>query len=318
LNSVDAILLILLLLFAAQGIRSGFLARGAGLVVLVLSFLVAWGVHQPVAEWLEATFRWHRPVAVAAGFFLPFLLFQSLATAVAARWIARLPERLRRSRLNRVLGVLPALLEGSIFLALALTVLLVLPVAGIPREAITGSRIGSRMVGIGTVIQARTQRLFGDTLRDLLTFRTVSPESQERVTLHFRTDAGQPDPKAEAAMLVLVNRERERQGLEPLVMDQRLREVARRHSRDMLERGYFGHITPEGSEPFQRIRKGGVRYGAAGENLAFAPTVEIAHTGLMESPGHRANILQPRFRRVGIGALRAPPYGIMFTQNFTD
>ena len=56
----------------------------------------------------------------------------------------------------------------------------------------------------------------------------------------------------------------------------------------------------------------------AADFLALAPTVEIAHTGLMESPGHRANILRPGFRHIGIGALRARPYGIMFTQNFTD
>ena len=73
----------------------------------------------------------------------------------------------------------------------------------------------------------------------------------------------------------------------------------------MLVRGYFGHVTPEGIEPFVRIEKGGIDYDAAGENLALAPTVEIAHTGLMESPGHRANILRPEFGKVGIGALNA-------------
>jgi uncharacterized protein YkwD len=301
-----------------QGVRSGFLARGAGLVVLLLAFAVAWLVHGPAGDWLAETLRWHRPVAAAAGFFLPFILLQFVLTALVARWIARLPEKLRRSGWNRALGILPALLEGGIFLALALTVLLVLPVAAMPRDAIADSLLGSKLVGVGTAIQVRAQRLFGGTLRELLTFRTVTPGSRERVQLPFRTDAGRPDREVEDAMLELVNREREREGLDPLVMDERLREVARRHSRDMLQRGYFGHVSPEGSQAFQRIENGGVDYGAAGENLALAPTVEIAHTGLMESPGHRANILQPRFRKVGIGALRAHPYGIMFTQNFTD
>jgi uncharacterized protein YkwD/uncharacterized membrane protein required for colicin V production len=317
-NLVDGIVLVVLLGFAVQGMRSGLLARGAGLGVLLLAFAVAWLVHQPVADWLAGSLRWHRPVAAAAGFFLPFLLFQFVATSIVARGIGRLPEKVRQSRWNQVLGIVPALLEGSIFLALALTVLLVLPLAAVPRDAISDSLIGSRLVGVGTVIQVRAQRLFGGTLRDLLTFRTVSPGSQERVPLAFRTRSGQPDPEAEAAMLDLVNRERESHGLKPLVMDERLRDVARRHCRDMLVRGYFGHVTPEGVEPFVRIEKGGIDYDAAGENLALAPTVEIAHTGLMESPGHRANILRPEFGRVGIGALNAAPYGIMFTQNFTD
>jgi len=318
LNVLDGILLVALLLFAVQGVRSGFLARGAGLLVLLLGFGIAWLVHRPAAQWLEETLRWHRPVAVAAGFFAPFLLFQFLATGLLARLIARAPETLRRSGWNHALGAVPALVEGSLFLALALTVLLVFPVTAIPRDAIGESAIGSRLVGVGTAIQARTQRLFGGTLRDLLTFRTVAPGSEERVALHFRTQAARPDPEAEEAMLALVNRERAREGLEPLAMDERLRAVARDHCRDMLARGYFGHLTPEGVDPFQRVEQRGVEYGAAGENLALAPTVEIAHTGLMESPGHRANILQPRFRRVGIGALRAPPYGTAFTQNFTD
>lgn len=317
-NAIDGILLVILLLFAAHGVRGGFLARGAGLLVLILAFGVALLSHRPVGEWLAESFRWPRPLAMAAGFLLPFLLFQFVATALVARWITRLPESVRRSRWNRALGALPAVAEGVLFSALALTVLLVLPVTAIPRDAIADSRIGGRLVSVGTAIQARAQQLFGGTLRDLLTFRTVSPGSKERVSLPFRTRSGRPDGEVEAEMLALLNRERKQHGLKPLVADERLRDVARRHSRDMLARGYFGHLTPEGVEPFVRIRKGGVDYGAAGENLALAPTVEIAHTGLMESPGHRANILQPRFRKVGIGALRAAPYGIMFTQNFTD
>ena len=57
---------------------------------------------------------------------------------------------------------------------------------------------------------------------------------------------------------------------------------------------------------------------AAGENLALAPTTEFAHEGLMNSPGHRANILNGQFRRVGIGVLDGGIYGKMFVQEFTD
>ena len=67
-----------------------------------------------------------------------------------------------------------------------------------------------------------------------------------------------------------------------------------------------------------RMRDGGVRFGAAGENLALAPTVQVAHDGLMNSPGHRANILNPRYRRVGIGVADGGMHGKMFVQNFAD
>ncbi len=82
--------------------------------------------------------------------------------------------------------------------------------------------------------------------------------------------------------------------------------------------GYFAHQSPDGRDPFDRLQAAGIHYLAAGENLALAPDVHAAHTGLMSSPGHRANILRPAFNRVGIGALRASPYGVMFTQEFTN
>jgi uncharacterized protein YkwD len=86
----------------------------------------------------------------------------------------------------------------------------------------------------------------------------------------------------------------------------------------MLQRGYFSHITPEGFSPFDRLKAGKVAFGSAGENLALAPTLALAHQGLMNSPPHRANILNPAYRTVGIGVLDAGPYGVMVTQNFTD
>ncbi len=86
----------------------------------------------------------------------------------------------------------------------------------------------------------------------------------------------------------------------------------------MLARGYFSHYTPEGLSPFDRMAKANIAFIAAGENLAFAPNVTLAMQGLMQSPGHRANILSKDFGRVGIGVLDAGIYGEMFVQEFKD
>ena len=91
-------------------------------------------------------------------------------------------------------------------------------------------------------------------------------------------------------MLELVNQERIKVGVRPVVMDESLRDLARDHSLDMYQRGYFSHFTPEGKDPFDRMEEHGISYLAAGENLALAPTVAMAHTGLMNSPGHKRNI----------------------------
>jgi uncharacterized protein YkwD len=119
-------------------------------------------------------------------------------------------------------------------------------------------------------------------------------------------------------MLEMLNAERTRRGLRPLHPDPALTQVARAHSRDMLARGYFSHTSPDHADPFDRLRLAHVAFLTAGENLALAPDLQTAHDGLMNSPGHRANILRPQFGRVGIGVLDAGRHGLMVTQDFRN
>jgi uncharacterized protein YkwD len=86
----------------------------------------------------------------------------------------------------------------------------------------------------------------------------------------------------------------------------------------MLQKGYFSHYDDEGKSPFERMDLSAIERKYAGENLAFAPSTDLAMQGLMNSPGHRANILNPNFTKVGIGVMDAGVYGKMFTQEFTD
>jgi len=120
---------------------------------------------------------------------------------------------------------------------------------------------------------------------------------------------------AERAMLRSINDERRDQGLQPLTWCESCARVARGHSKDMYRGGYFSHEDLDGDDPFDRMVNAGVSYGAAGENLALAPTIDEAHVGLMSSPNHRANILRPEFEQVGIGIFEGP-YGLMCTQVF--
>ncbi|TYP46576.1 CAP domain-containing protein [Thermosediminibacter litoriperuensis] len=120
----------------------------------------------------------------------------------------------------------------------------------------------------------------------------------------------------EQEMLNLVNAERKKAGLKPLEIDMRLVDLSRKKSKDMIENNYFGHTSPTYGTPFQALKAAGVSYRYAGENIAGAPTVKRAHEGLMNSPGHRANILNPNYNRIGIGIVDGGPYGKMFTQTF--
>ena len=131
----------------------------------------------------------------------------------------------------------------------------------------------------------------------------------------------QPQPvpglnEAEQKMLALINAERSKVGLAPLQVDMELVRLARLKSQDMIEHNYFSHQSPTYGSPFDMMRAAGITYRLAGENLAGAPTVERAHTSLMNSSGHRANILNPNYTHIGIGAVSGGRYGMMFTQLF--
>lgn len=120
----------------------------------------------------------------------------------------------------------------------------------------------------------------------------------------------QVDLDKAAALLSLMNAARAEQGLAPLKPDDRLAEVALARARDLVANNYFDHYGPDGSSAFSELAVRGVRYALAGENLARnnyieSRTVDAAFQGLMGSPGHRANILEPRFSRVGVAAVRS-------------
>ena len=121
---------------------------------------------------------------------------------------------------------------------------------------------------------------------------------------------------AEQQMLNLVNQERAKAGLQPLQADLELTRLARLKSQDMINKGYFSHNSPTYGSPFDMIKANGITYRTAGENIAGNQSVQAAHTALMNSSGHRANILNANYTHIGIGIVEGGPYGMMFTQMF--
>jgi len=108
----------------------------------------------------------------------------------------------------------------------------------------------------------------------------------------------------ESAALVLVNAHRAKLGLSQLRCDPVVLKVARAHSQDMCDRSYFSHTSPEGKQPWDRLRAGGVRFQGAGENIAsgYAGAAEV-HAGWLASPGHRANIERAGITRAAVGVV---------------
>lgn len=147
---------------------------------------------------------------------------------------------------------------------------------------------------------------------------SVIEENQETFMLPLTPPLMEEDREAEQAMLELLNEARQEAGLKEFVWDEKLAQAAQDHSQDMWEKKYFAHESPDGENAVHRMLEAGAEFRKAGENLALTRTVERAHEGLMESEGHRRNILDPEFTRVGIGVVDGGLYGKMFTQNFAD
>ncbi|GAB6181534.1 hypothetical protein JCM14036_28530 [Desulfotomaculum defluvii] len=120
----------------------------------------------------------------------------------------------------------------------------------------------------------------------------------------------------EQAMLNLINKERVAAGLKPLAYDAKLTELARMKAQDMITNNYFSHTSPTYGSPFDMMKKYGVVYHYAGENLAGAADVNTAHVNLMNSPGHKANILKAEYTKVGIGVVKGGKYSKIFVQLF--
>ena len=120
----------------------------------------------------------------------------------------------------------------------------------------------------------------------------------------------------EQKMVDLVNSERQKNGLNPLKVDSNLAKVARTKAQDMSDNSYFSHNSPTYGTPFEMLKKFGIAYTAAGENIAGNSTVEKAETALLNSAGHRANILSKNYDTIGIGIVNDSRYGKVFVQLF--
>ncbi|HEY0765955.1 MAG TPA: CvpA family protein [Pyrinomonadaceae bacterium] len=318
-NPIDILLVIVILLSVLNGFRRGFVHGMLDLAGWALSLLAGLRYYQPVAQWLGPRIDlwsevWDQPIA----FVLVALVVGVGVQLIGYFFLAHLPEDIHERRVNQLFGIIPGFVNGIIVAAILSALLLAIPLNERLSERTRDSALVNRLAVYAEQLEGQLRPVFGDAIARSLNLLTIRPDSDERVTLPFKVENTRPRPDLEARMLELVNQERQAAGLAPLQADPELTEVARKHSVDMFARGYFAHDTPEGLSPFDRMKAANVRFTTAGENLALAPTLGIAHTGLMNSPGHRANILRREFGRVGIGVMDGGMRGLMISQEFRN
>ena len=316
-NWVDLIIILVVLLAILAGWYRGFILGSLDLLTWIGTFITAYLFYPYTAASLDRFLNlgvWLLPVS----FLLTALVARLLLGFLAGLIIRAIPENANHNVFNKFLGIFPGAINGMIYAIILSALLLALPL----KDSITNESRNSRFAGPLAMQSEWANRklapVFDDAVKHTLNSLTVPAGSHEKVALPFTYNRAVPRPELEAKMLELVNHERTTRGLKPLRADPEMTEVARAHSKDMFVRGYFAHENPDGEDPFQRMKAAGVVFRTAGENLALAQTLEMAHTNLMNSPGHKANILQPSFGRLGIGVLDGGYYGLMISQEFRD
>jgi uncharacterized protein YkwD len=321
---IDGAVVLFVLLVAWNGYRTGFLIEVAGLARIAAAVFAAARFYSIPAAWLSANTQLPLALANLIGFIAVFVVTQVLVSIVYAFTVYPAVNFLHRvpglGGIDRVLGIVPAAVQALFWAALALTALLLLPTSAQVRTQITQSALGNALVVDLSSLEPKLQALLGNAAQSTLLYLTPPATPTEgNVQLHFPPDLRlTTDAPAEQTMVAYVNAQRTQRGLAALRSDPTLTAVARAHSTDMFRRSYFSHNTPDGLTPFDRMHAAGITYTSAGENIAYAPNVNIADTGLMNSPEHRANILNPLFTRLGVGIVSGGLFEEMFTQDFAN
>ena len=322
LNWVDLVIIGALAFFALEALSRPLILEILDFASFLVAFFLSFSLYNLPAKFFETEFQVPHGLSLVLGFMAMWFISEAVFYLIIRMILPRIPNF--KKSLN-VLSILPAVLRGLVFISLILVLIATFPIQPNIKKAVMESKIGSIILKNAYQLEGPVKGVFGGVSNDTLTFLTIKPQTNERVNLGFQTTEVSVDNEAEKAMIEFVNKERTSRGLPALVFDKTLRDVGRGHSEDMFKRGYFSHYSTdpatgggEGKSVADRATDAGVDFLVIGENLAFAPNVELAHKGLMNSQGHRANILSTDYGKVGIGIIDGGVYGKMFTQVFSN
>lgn len=319
-NWVDILIFVVIGYQSYIGWSRGSLSLLANLGSFLGSLWMAIRFHGAVGDFLGEKFGVSAPWVDGIGYLVVAIVTQFIFEALLLYVVNLLPKKYLASKINHWLGSMLSVANSVILLSFFILLILALPLRGSLKQDVKKSHIAQFLA----LLSERYGGDMRDSVKDLANkatkFFTVEPNSSQSVSLDIPAQGMvyTIDSESENQMITLVNRERLSLSISPLVLDVSITNVAREKSLDMFKRRYFSHYDPDGKNAVDRMDKANVIYKIVGENLAFAPDILSAHSGLMDSEGHRKNILDERFGRIGIGVMDGGVYGKMFTQIFAD
>lgn len=302
---------------AKRGFRSVFINMASFIAALFVSFFG----YKFLADFLSVNFNLDRSYANFIGFFTSLFVSKIIIFLLLNIVFSKSLLKPKHTVFDKLIGGLVSSIFSLAVVFLIFSIIISLSLPYFIEKPILSSTVGGLVRDDIAGINNSFKSIFGDVLETTIQkfdFLTIEEENDEKIDLGYTIVNPGYDEKMEGKMLILVNQERASLGLENLVMDEKIREMARKHGKNMFEKGYFSHINLEGEDSSDRMRKENVKFSMVGENLALSKDVLSAHGGLMNSPGHKRNILFPFFHRIGIGAIDGKEHGIIFVQNFAD
>ncbi|MDP3733134.1 MAG: CvpA family protein [Candidatus Daviesbacteria bacterium] len=317
-NWVDLAIIILLLFFVYESIGRNLIGEILDSASFVIAFIASLRFYNDFALFFINNFQVPNSLAKIFGFLSVWFLVEIVFFGLIHFVLFRLIKAAYLPKVFNSFSFIPALLRGLVFVSIILVLLGTFPIQPKIKKDIHDSRLGSAILNQTYELEGPLKGVFGGITEDTFTFLTIKPKSDETVNLGFKTNEFSPNQAYENQLISLVNKEREARNLQSLTVEPTLTKIARSHSADMFKRGYFAHNSPEGKNVSNRALENNYIFLVIGENLAYAPSVGLAHKGLMDSEGHRKNILSPDFNKIGIGIMDGGIYGLMITQVFSN
>lgn len=315
-NTADIIILFIMLLSAIIGYKKGFIGFSTVCIKWCGSIAAPFFIAPVITEALQSQFRVQELWLFIISFIIIFLFTLGLLSVIES-WLLFHTKKITHAHwLNKTTGIIGGLGAGLLLTAICYHVI-----------HSSYWKEGNDALSESHFV-TNYRKLFGTSAEDMVNSIIASIEDfqvagatttdQSFKKESFQTTQFNSDTTKELQLLQLVNRERSQRKLSPLRISDELSIAARLHGADMFTRGYFSHNTPEGKDPFQRLNTLKITYKYAGENLAYSYTITRAHAALMKSPGHRANILNPKFSRIGISVLNGGNKGLIVVQEFKN
>lgn len=319
LNWVDLIFILALSYFALS--NNGFVRTSVEIFGFLISLSLSYSFYKLVSGFYISNFQISRGFATVLGFFSIWFIVEFIFFLISFAFLNRYLKYVIRHNVDFVLGYLAGAGQAFLIFLFFISLVFALPVRPQIKQSVLDSKTGPFFVSLSRSFETSVKEVFGEAANETLNFLTIQPRSDEIVDLNFKPPRQdlKVDPESERLMLDLVNKERLERGLKTLSSDNQLQAVARDYATEMFANGFFSHTSIiDGSDAAERVSQRNIEYSLLGENLAFAPDAYVAHQGLMNSAGHRENILTPAFGRAGIAVIDGGVYGKMFVQLFAD